>query len=122
MGFLIDDAGLDELSSLFGRISGLADSPEELLEPAAEAFVRDLRALPRPRSRINSPGRTHMVDSFTHKPEGQGVIVGWGVPYGPYVEHGQHPHGGMRAQPHFHRTWTAGQSRYIRQIQDRFFR
>jgi hypothetical protein len=122
MGFLIDDAGLDELSAYFKSVSGLADRPDELLEPTAEAFVRDLRALPRPRSRINSPGRSHLVDSFTYKPEGQGVVIGWGVPYGPYVEHGQHPHGGMRAQPHFKRTWNANERRYVQLLQTKLFR
>jgi hypothetical protein len=120
MGLVIDDQGLADLSKMFASFADLAGRPAELLEPAAEAFVRDPLALPRPRSRINAAGRTHMVDCFASSRESDGVVIGWGVPYGPYVEHGQHPHKGMKAQPHFRPTWKKNQDKYVALVQREF--
>ena len=118
----IDDQGINDLSKLLSGYADLASRPVEILEPAAEAFVKDLLALPRPRSNINTAGRTHMVDAFAYAKEGSGIIIGWGVPYGPYVEHGQHPHKRMKAQPHFKRTWKANERKYVQAIQEKLFR
>lgn len=122
MGLVIDDQGINDLSRLLQGYADLAGRPVELLEPAAEAFVKDLLALPRPRSKINAAGRTHLVDAFAYARDGDGIIVGWGVPYGPYVEHGQHPHGGMKAQPHFKRTWKANERKYVQLLQTKLFK
>lgn len=117
MGWDVFGEGIVELGEQLAKWASMADQPNEILEVAADAFVRDLKALPKPRSRINAAGRTHLIDSFSYESDQSGVYVGWGVPYGPYVEHGQHPHKGMRAQPHFRPTWKQNESRYVRLVQ-----
>lgn len=118
----IDDQGINDLAKLLSGYADLASRPADILEPAAEAFVKDLLALPRPRSNINAAGRTHMVDAFAYVKENDKILAGWGVPYGPYVEHGQHPHKRMKAQPHFKRTWKANESKYVRIVQTKLFK
>ena len=87
---------------------------QEVLELGAQALVKQLDKLPYPIIKIRAPGHTHLVDSFTYGVVNNGrfkgqVEVGWGVYYGPMVEHGTKLGGngahGQKAQPHIEPTW-----------------
>lgn len=103
----------DELSAYMAQ----ADNALEALQKGADALVADLKALPKPRSKIAKPGYVHLLDSFATKTseDGTSVVVGWGKYYGPILEHGSKK---MDAQPHFYPTWKANKEKYYRVMVD----
>lgn len=111
----LDQSGLNaflkEISELDREItnSRILDA----IEVGTDTFVNDLRALPRPKSRISAGGYTHMVDSFTSERSGLGVRVGWGKYYGRFVEYGTRK---MDAQPHLIPTYNRNQEKYVQMI------
>lgn len=103
----------DELSAYMAQ----ADNALEALQKGADALVKDLKALPKPRSKIAKPGYVHLLDSFATKvsKDGTSIVVGWGKDYGPILEFGSKK---MDAQPHFYPTWKANKEKYYRVMID----
>ena len=58
------------------------------LEAGAKEFTEDVRALPQRRSRVSTPGYTHLIDTVTYQRSRGEVVTGWGKYYGPMVEGG----------------------------------
>ena len=93
----------------------------KVLHIGADMMVADALKLPYPISKIRSAGYTHMVKSFSaqdssqHKNE---VEVGWGVYYGPMVEHGTQSGGngasGQKGQPHLIPLWQKNRDKYYK--------
>ena len=106
-------SGFDELFKQLEKISGNAEKVAPILEVGAEALVKDVRALPSPRSTIN---HTHLLDTVSHKVNGDEVEVGWGLYYGPFVERGTRK---MGARPHVRPTFKKNQKKYYKLMQDK---
>ena len=62
----------DELSAYMAQ----ADNALEALQKGADALVKDLKALPKPRSKIAKPGYVHLLDSFATKVSEDGTNLG----------------------------------------------
>lgn len=86
--------GFDELEMLIENYAKAASEEEilEVLEVGAKEFVRILLKLPKPRSKINKAGYTHLIDSFSYRKNKNQIEVGWGKYYGPIIEKKDHPH------------------------------
>lgn len=97
--------GFDDLSNLLNDVIKKVDETNVLnaLNLGASEFVKNLLSLPKPKSKLQGPGYTHMIDVFAYKENGKQVEVGWGKYYGPMVEKGSVL---MRAQPHLEPLWT----------------
>ena len=114
MAMTIFTEGLEQINDQLQRAANAAKNGAEAVRPAAEAFVADVHALPRPRGQMGA-GHTHMLDSVAGKPEGKGYLVGWGQYYGRFVEHGTSK---MGAQPHLIPTWEKNEDKYMQLIQE----
>lgn len=111
--------GFDDLA---GELEELAKKAEgsalmESLKKSAEALEKDVRAMPKPRSRIAVAGYTHLLDSVGHSEEGSTLLVGWRKYYGRMVESGTKK---MSAQAHLIPTWERNESRYMEIITKQF--
>ena len=110
--------GFDELEKEFQAYIQQA-SPEktsEIIKAGAEEFVRDLKAMPKPRSKIGG-SHTHLLDVFAMKKDGDGWLVGWGVYYGKFVERGTRK---MSARPHMVPFWEQNKDKYHQTMQNKF--
>ena len=94
------------------------ESAAAVVGAAAEAFVRDVRALPAPRSALGG-AHTHLLDTVTAQRDGKDYLVGWGKYYGPMVERGTRS---MQAQPHLLPTWRKNERKYLAIMRDEFLR
>ena len=113
MAKLHNEQSFKDLEETFKEYMDKADRPLEILQAGADAFVKDLKALPSPRSRINKAGYTHMIDTFASRQEGEDVLVGWGKYYGPIIERGYKTKRRMvPARPHFKPTFEKNKNRY----------
>lgn len=114
--------GFNAFSKLLGEYSRKMDEDKivEALEYGAEEFIKDLKALPKPRSQISAPGYTHILDTMTSaKSRRKGQIeVGWGKIYGPSLEHG---YGSRKAQPHLRPTFKKNSKKYYSLMSKRLF-
>lgn len=124
MSIKIDANGFDDLGDLLKAYAEKSE-PEALLsvlQAGANTFVDDLKHLPKPRSQINAAGHKHLLDSFKTKNDKEGVLVGWGVYYGPIIERGWTMRNGARhnAMPHLKPTWTQNKERYYKVMVDLF--
>lgn len=79
------------------------------LEMGAKEFAKDVRKLPRPRSRMSGSGYTHLIDTVTTRKLKSEVEVGWGKYYGPMVEHGTRK---MKGTPHMNPTYEKNKKKY----------
>ena len=110
-------SGFEEMEKELSEYAEQA-SPEEVsnvLKIGADAFTKDLLALPKPRSRIAAPGYTHLIDTFSDKedPMKPGAwIVGWGKYYGPILEAGRYPH--------LKNCWETNKEKYYKLMQGKF--
>lgn len=97
--------GFDEFSKLLESYSKNTDDEKVLsvLECGADAFAKDVRALPKPRSRISAAGYTHLIDTVTTRRNKKEIEVGWGKYYGPMVERGTKKM--KAAKPHIRPTF-----------------
>lgn len=112
----IHDEGLEDLEQELEEYARNADEGNilKVLQEGADAFTRDLLALPRPMSRITKAGHTHLVRSFANKTDdvtskGPGIVVGWGVYYGPIVE--------KKFYAHLKPTWKSNEKKYYELMQ-----
>ena len=112
--------GFDEFSRLLDKYSKHADESAvlDVLEYGAEAFAKDLRALPRPRSEIKKAGYTHILDTMTTKKREKEIEVGWGKYYGPMLERGTRK---MRAQPHVRPLFEKNSEKYYKLMEQKLF-
>jgi HK97 gp10 family phage protein len=109
---MADLEGFDDFFDELDKISDNVDKVEKILEEGAAEFVRDLKKLPKPKSKINVPGYSHLVDTFAYelgKREKATVLIGWGKYYGRFLEEGTRK---MDPQPHLRKTWDSNQNRY----------
>ena len=90
----------------------------KVLEIGAKQLTEDVRALPRPRSQINAPGYTHLLDTMTYKVAGEEVEVGWGKYYGPMVENGTTK---MNGTEHLRTTFKRNRGKYYKNMQRAIF-
>ena len=92
----------------------------EILKAGADELVKDVRALPKPRS--NRTGYTHMLDSVTGQAEAPKYLVGWGRYYGPIVEAGHKSRSGKKvpARAHLRKTYKDHMEKYQKAMQDKF--
>lgn len=100
-----------ELEDTFSDLIKASDDIPGVLQVAADAFIKDLKALPSPRSDISAAGYTHMLDSFATKKQGESVLIGWGKYYGPILENGSKK---MRPHRHFRPTWDRNKEKYYK--------
>ena len=61
-----DDSGMQEFEELMKQYAENVSEEKSLdaVEAGAKEFLNDLRKLPKPRSQINSPGYTHLINTF----------------------------------------------------------
>lgn len=100
--------GFDELEKLLNEYSKNTSQENILnvMEKGAAALVRDIMALPKPRSDIRKAGYTHLLDTMSYRRNRGEIEVGWGKYYGPMVERGTHraPKGSPHVRPTFERN------------------
>ena len=79
--------GFDELEKLLNEYSKKTSQENILnvMEKGAAALVRDIMALPKPRSDIRKAGYTHLLDTMSYRRNRGEIEVGWGKYYGPMV-------------------------------------
>jgi len=101
--------GFDELTKDLEKYMAMSDKAPEALIEGAKALVEDLMKLPKPISKINKPGYTHLINSFTFRRSDKEVEVGWGKYYGPMLERGT-----VRAlsQPMIRPVWDRNKEKY----------
>jgi len=100
--------GFDSLEKLLEEY-GKKTSQENVLntlEKGAAALVKDVMALPKPRSQIHKAGYTHLLDTMSCRRNRGEIEVGWGKYYGPMVERGTRrtPKGSPHVRPTFERN------------------
>ena len=112
--------GFDEFSKMLAEYADKTDPGNviNVLEIGAKAFVNDVRALPRPRSRMMAPGYTHLIDTVTYQKSKNEVITGWGKYYGPMVENGTVKMDGV---PHMRPAFEKNKETYYGKMQKALF-
>ncbi len=112
--------GFDAFSKMLEEFGKKTDQKNvtKVLEIGARELAEDVRALPRPRSRVMTTGYTHLLDTVTYKTEGNEVVVGWGRYYGPMVENGTVK---MKGVSHIRPTFERNQGRYYKDMQKALF-
>lgn len=112
--------GFDGFQELLKELEKKTDVKNVLkvLESGAKEFIEDVRALPRPRSRMMAPGYTHLLDEVTYQTSKEEVLTGWRKYYGPMVENGTIK---MDAQEHMRPTFEKNKERYYGNMQKKIF-
>ena len=105
--------GFQDLSDVIKKYIESAENVTDVLETGAEEFVKDLRKLPKPISKIRKTGYTHLVDSFSYRTKNKEVEVGWGKYYGPMVENGTKK---MTAREHLKPCWDRNKEKYYKKM------
>ena len=113
---LHNEQAFSTLEKTFAELMKQADDVQGILQVGADEFLKDLKALPSPRSRIGKSGYTHLIDSFAAREEKGDVLIGWGKYYGPIVEGGSVK---MSARPHFKPTWRRNADKYYKLMSDK---
>lgn len=112
--------GITDFLKILGEID--KNTSEEnimkALEAGAKEFTEDVKALPQPRSRTNTPGYTHLIDTVTYQKSKGEVVTGWGKYYGPMVENGTVK---MQGTPHMEPTYLRNKGRYYKTMQKILF-
>ena len=94
------------------------DKALDAVEVGAEEFVKDLLRLPKPRSQINKPGYTHIVNTFAAERIDKSIKVGWGKYYGPMLEHGTRK---MAARAHLKPLFERNKEKYYKKMAESIF-
>lgn len=112
--------GFDEFSKMLEEFKKRTEvkNVTKVLEIGARQLVEDVRALPHPRSQINTPGYTHLLDTVTYQTQGEEVVVGWGKYYGPMVENGTVK---MKGIEHVKPTFERNSEKYYKNMQKAIF-
>lgn len=112
------DSGFDELEKLLSDYMEKLENPLEILEAGVVEFVNDVRKLPRPRSKMNGAGYTHLLDTISYKETGKEVEVGWGKYYGLMLERGTKKM--PKGVPHFTPTFENNKEKYYKKMIEKF--
>lgn len=114
-GIKINADGLDEFSALLKEYERLTNenAVTEVLQQGADDFVRDLKALPQPKSKVMKGGYTHLIHTFASEKQGHEIEVGWGKYYGPMVERGTKR---MTARPHLVPLFNSNKEKYYKKM------
>lgn len=86
----------------------------KVLETGADALVKDIKALPKPRSKIRKAGYTHLLDTVSYRRYQKEVEVGWGKYYGPMVERGTKVMKKTKGVPHVRPTYEGNKEKYAK--------
>ena len=113
-----EDSSFSEFEKLLSEFSKKIGNPLDIIEDAAREFVSDIRKLPKPRSMINKPGYTHLLDTVTYERTNAELEVGWGKYYGPMVERGTKK---IRGTPHLSNTFEANKEKYYRKMKEKLY-
>ena len=118
-GELYED-GFDAFSELLKEYEKKTDKENviKILEIGAKAFAEDVRALPQPRSRVRTPGYTHLLDTVTYQRFKDEVATGWGKYYGPMVDRGTVR---AKAVSHMNPTFEKNKGQYYKKMQNALF-
>jgi len=106
--------GISHFEDLLKGYMESADNAIEALEAGAEAFVDDLKKLPRPFRAIRKGGYTHLIDTFQYRLHKsiKEVTVGWGKYYGVMLEFGAVNYTKAGKQPHMRPLYDKNQKKY----------
>lgn len=99
--------GFDLFDDVLKEALDKVDNAMDSIEAGVEEFVKDVRRLPKPRSAINAPGYTHLLDSVNYERGNKSIIVGWGKWYGPITE---------SKRPHLRSTYDNNKNKYLKII------
>ena len=113
--------GLEDIQQLLQEMAQKvdADNLKQALLAGASECASDANRLPKPISRINSPGYTHLLSSISARMmEGNavGAEVGWGKFYGRMVEKGTRK---MAARAHLIPMFERNANTYYQTIVDK---
>lgn len=110
-----DGSGMKEFEEMLKAYSEKVTEEKALdaVEIGAREFVDDLKKLPKPRSKIHSPGYTHLISTFALERSGKEIKVGWGKYYGPMVEHGTKK---MASQAHLKPLFQQNKEKYYKKM------
>ena len=114
----VEDTGYDAFSELLEKYSISDEKALDAVESGAQEFKDDLLKLPRPRSKINKSGYTHLVDSFAFERKDGVIKVGWGKYYGPMLEKGTKK---MAKQAHLKPTFNQDKDKYYKKMIEQIF-
>ena len=109
--------GFDGIGRKLSDIIAKIEKKEEAIENVVAIFVVDIRRLPKPRSKRNFPGYTHLIDSVGYRKKGNVFQIGWGKYYGHMVESGTFR---SNATPHMKPTWAQNKEKYINSLKVKF--
>lgn len=112
--------GFSEFEEMLKEVSANMDEENILsvLENGAEQFVKDVKALPRPRSLISKPGYTHILSTISHRRNKGEIETGWGKYYGPMLEKGTNK---MSARRHMKTTFQTNSEKYYKTMTSKLF-
>lgn len=112
--------GFEEFSKMLEEYAGKTKESDvlDVLEYGANEFVKDVRALPKPRSLISKGGYTHLLDTVTTRRAEKEIETGWGKYYGTMVEKGTRR---MNAQPHMSTTYKRNADKYYKMMNKKLF-
>lgn len=105
--------GFQDLADVLEKYIDNVENVTDVLEVGANEFVKDLKKLPKPISKIKKAGYTHLIDSFSSRTKKKEVEVGWGKYYGPMVENGTKK---MSAREHLKPCWNKNKEKYYKKM------
>lgn len=114
------DMGFQEFEQMLQEYSEKVSEEKALdaIESGAKDFVNDLLKLPKPRSSINKPGYTHIIDTFLLERTKSEIKVGWGKYYGPMLEHGTKK---MAKRAHLKPLFEQNKEKYYKKMTEKIF-
>lgn len=112
-------SGFDEFSDLLKNFDDIDGRVDEILQIGADELCKDIKNLPKPRSKVTKSGYTHLLDTITSRKEGKEVVVGWGKYYGPMLEKGTKK---MEGQGHLARTFKRNADKYYEKMTKEIYR
>ncbi|MBS5324596.1 MAG: hypothetical protein KHY34_13050 [Lachnospiraceae bacterium] len=112
------ESGFGEFAELLKEFDVNEGEVLNVMEKGARSYIQDVRKLPRPRSRMNAPGYTHLLDTVTYRRNKQEIEIGWGKYYGPMLEHGAMR---MTAVPHIGTTFERNKGKYYKTMVQELF-
>ena len=110
--------GILELRNELDKIIQKAEEPENIIEIGVKEFVKDLKKLPKPISKIKRSGYTHLIDTFSYRKRRKEFEAGWGKYYGPLVEGGTVK---MGSRPHLKPCFERNKEKYYTKMLDKFY-
>ena len=103
---------IDNLASKLEKMIKKASDPQKILEKGADAFVKDVRKLPKPFSKIHKSGYTHLIHTIDYvRARGTEVEVGSKTKYYlRFLEPGTYK---MGAKPFLRPQYERNKQKYI---------